>query len=95
MKKFIVFILLAVFLLSNSQSYAINFGYYKSDYEYGLFDSIKFNWKNRKEGQKFIELRTETDEGQRYLKQETKRYNNNNLNENEQFRLIRENTVIY
>ena len=78
-----------------SPSFGVNFGYYKSDYEYGIFDSLKFNWKNRKEGQKFIELRTETKEGQKYLKQETKRHENNNLDENEQYRLIRENTVIY
>ena len=90
------FILLILILSSTViQANAVNFGYYKSDYEYGIFDSIKINWKNRGEGTKFIELRTETQEGQKYLDQETKRHDSNQLDENEQYRLMRENTVIY
>ena len=94
MKKiWATFFLLLIFTSLNQSVYGINFGYYKSDYEYGIFDSIKFNWRNREKGQKFIELRTETEEGRKYLEQETKRYQNDGLNENERFRMIRENTV--
>lgn len=95
MKKIILLIVLTFLFISDISSYATNFGYYKSDYEYGIFDSLKFNWKNREKGQKFIELRTETQEGRKYLEQETKSHEKNNLNENDRYRLMQENTVIY
>ena len=93
MKKTLTIIIIALFLIPAKSAFGVNFGYYKSDYEYGIFDSIKFNWRNREKGQKFIELRTETEEGRKYLEQETKRNENDGLNENDRYRMIRENTI--
>lgn len=62
MKK-IYFIFLFLLFFSNA-SFAVNFGTYKTETEYGLLDGFKWNLFNRKEGQPLVELRSQTPEEQ-------------------------------
>lgn len=41
--------------------FAINFGHYKSETEYGLIDGFKWNFFN-KEGKPFVQIKSETQE---------------------------------
>lgn len=59
MKK--IFCLLALLLLFQGSSFAINFGTYKAETDYGLIDGFKFNFFN-KEGKPWVELKSETEE---------------------------------
>ena len=59
MKK--IFCLLALLLLFQSSSFAINFGTYKAETDYGIIDGFKFNFFN-KEGKPWVELKSETEE---------------------------------
>jgi len=67
MKKF--FCLLALLLLFQSSSFAVNFGSYKAETDYGLLDGFKFNFFN-KEGKPFVELKSETQEEKERLERE-------------------------
>ena len=71
MKK--IFCLLAVFLLFQSSSFAINFGTYKAETDYGLIDGFKFNFFNREEGQPLVQLKSETREEQERIEHERQR----------------------
>lgn len=61
MKK-IYFIIL--FLIISLPTYAVNFGTYKTETEYGLIDGFKWNIFNREKGQPLVELKSETKEEQ-------------------------------
>ena len=67
MKK--IFCLLALLLLFQNSSFAINFGTYKAETEYGLIDGFKFNFFN-KEGKPFVQLKSETEEEQARIERE-------------------------
>lgn len=43
-------------------TYAVNFGTYKTETEYGLIDGFKWNFFNREKGQPLVEIRSETPE---------------------------------
>lgn len=43
-------------------TFAVNFGMYKTETEYGLIDGFKWNIFNREKGQPLVELRSETQE---------------------------------
>jgi len=60
MKK-IYFIFLFLIIFSTS-AFAVNFGTYKTETEYGLIDGFKWNIFNREKGQPLVELRSETPE---------------------------------
>ena len=62
MKKIKAFLFLALFLLSLNGANAMNIGTYKSETDYGLIDGFKFNVFGRREGEKMIELKSETKE---------------------------------
>ena len=49
--------------------YAINFGHYKSETDYGLIDGFKWNFFN-KEGKPLVELKSETEEEIQRLERE-------------------------
>ena len=58
-------ILFATFILSllfQVPSYAVNFGTYKTDTEYGIIDGFKWNFFNREKGQPLVQLKSETEE---------------------------------
>lgn len=67
MKK--IFCLLALFILFQNSSYAVNFGSYKAETEYGLLDGFKWNFFN-KEGKPLVELKSETKEEQARIERE-------------------------
>ena len=68
MKK--IFCLLAVFLLFHGSSYAINFGTYKPETDYGLIDGFKWNFFNREKGQPLVQIKSETKEEQERIEKE-------------------------
>ncbi len=57
-------------ILIQNPLFAMNFGQYKPETEYGLIDGFKFNFFNREEGKKLIEIRSETKEEQERLERE-------------------------
>ena len=67
MKK--LFSILALLLLFQGSSFAVNFGSYKSETDYGLIDGFKWNFFN-KEGKPLVELKSETKEEQERLERE-------------------------
>ena len=67
MKK--IFCLLALLLFFEGSSFAVNFGTYKAETDYGLIDGFKFNFFN-KEGKPLVELKSETQEEQARIERE-------------------------
>ena len=59
MKK--IFVILALLLLFQGSSFAVTFGTYKTETDYGLIDGFKFNFFN-KEGKPLVQLKSETKE---------------------------------
>lgn len=59
MKKFLAY--LFIFLFAQNATIASTFGTYRQEYEYGLFDGIKFNILNRKKDEKIIEVKDDID----------------------------------
>ena len=50
--------------------FAVNFGTYKTETDYGLIDGFKWNFFNREEGQPLVQLKSETKEEQIRLEKE-------------------------
>jgi len=63
MKKILAYCL--IFLLAQNAvteaSFASTFGTYQPEYEYGLFDGLKFNILNRKKDEKIIDVKDDVD----------------------------------
>ena len=68
MKKF--FFIALISLLIQVPSFAINFGHYKSETDYGIIDGFKWNFFNREEGQPLVQIKSETKEEQERLEKE-------------------------
>ena len=64
MKK--IFVILALLLLFQGSSFAVTFGTYKTETDYGLIDGFKWNFFNR-EGKPVVQLKSETPEEQKRL----------------------------
>ena len=62
MKKIKAFLFLALFLFPLNGANAMNIGTYKSETDYGLIDGFKVNVFGSREGEKMIELKSETKE---------------------------------
>lgn len=98
MKKVLLLTLLIFFaactVCSTEKAIAFNIGTYQAETEYGLIDGFKFNFGKKKEGEKFIEVKSETPE-------EIKRLEREKINppkksesyEYEIYRFIQQNTV--
>jgi len=67
MKKIFLLFLLSLCL---SPAWAITFGTYKTETDYGLIDGFKWNFFNREEGQPLVQLKSETKEEQIRLEKE-------------------------
>ena len=67
MKK--IFSILSLILLLQGSSFAINFGSYKAETDYGLIDGFKWNFFN-KEGKPLVELKSETEEEKARIERE-------------------------
>ena len=64
-------LLIAVLLfVTQIPSFAVNFGTYKTETEYGLIDGFKWNFFNREKGKPLVELKSETKEEQIRLERE-------------------------
>ena len=50
--------------------FAVNFGTYKTETDYGLIDGFKWNFFNREKGQPLVEIKSETKEEQIRLEKE-------------------------
>ena len=75
MKKIIV--LLSVLSLLQSQTFAINFGMYKPEEDYGLIDGIQLNFSKRdreQAGDKFIQLKQEVPGEKERMEREKAQY---------------------
>jgi len=81
---------LASFTLPSS---AGNFGMYKPEEEYGLFDGFKFNFFDRKEGQKLIELKSETPEEKERLKRQKEKPEE--YDEYQMYKFMQEGTIAF
>lgn len=68
MKK--IFLILALFLLFQGSSFAVNFGSYKSETEYGLIDGFKWNFFNREKDAPLVQLKSETEEEKARIEKE-------------------------
>ena len=62
MNKYILVALLLIIV--QMPSFAVNFGSYKSETEYGLIDGFKWNFFNREKDQPLVQLKSETKEEQ-------------------------------
>ena len=60
MKK--LFLLFLFMYFTFSPVFAINFGHYKSETDYGLIDGFKWNFFNREENQPLVQVKSETQE---------------------------------
>ena len=56
-------------ILFQGSVFAVNFGSYKTETEYGIIDGFKFNFFNR-DGKPFVQLKSETAEEQARLEKE-------------------------
>ena len=68
MNKYIIIVLFLI--ISQMPSFAVGFGTYKTDTDYGLIDGFKWNFFNREKGQPLVELKSETKEEQIRLEKE-------------------------
>lgn len=68
MKK-IIFTTLILFLVQTSV-FAVGFGSYKTETEYGLIDGFKWNFFNRDKDTPLVQLKSETKEEQLRLERE-------------------------
>lgn len=68
MNKYIIIALFLIF--AQVPSFAINFGTYKTETDYGLIDGFKWNFFNREKDQPLVQLKSETKEEQVRLEKE-------------------------
>ena len=68
MKK--IFYTVLFLVLVAAPSFAVNFGTYKTETDYGLIDGFKWNFFNREKGQPLVQLKSETKEEQERLEKE-------------------------
>ncbi len=68
MKK--IFYTVLFLVLVSVPSFAVNFGTYKTETDYGLIDGFKWNFFNREKGQPLVQLKSETKEEQERLEKE-------------------------
>ena len=92
MKKIKSAILFVIFLSAICPALAVNIGTYKTETEYGLIDGFKFNFFGRRDGEKMIQLKSETKEEQERLERE-KNKPPEKQDEYQLFKFIQENTV--
>ena len=88
MKKFFTILMLVI---TASPVFAINYGMYKPETEYGLIDGFKLNFGSREE---WIELKSETEDEKWRLEKE-KNKPKEEIDENEQYRFMRDGIIPY
>jgi len=68
MKKLLF--ILAFILFIQVPVFALNFGYYKPETDYGLIDGFKWNFFNRKENEPLVQIKSETKEEMERIERE-------------------------
>jgi len=92
-------ILFLTFILSILQlsAFAVNFGTYKTETEYGLIDGFKWNFFNREKGAPLVQLKSETEEEKARIEREKDKPKQkmSDADEVQMYRFMLEDTVIY
>ena len=91
MKKIFFAIILSFTLLP---VFAVNFGTYKTETEYGLIDGFKWNFFNKDKDTPLVQLKSETQEEQKRLERE-KNKPKEEIDEARMYRFMLENTVAF
>lgn len=92
MKKFVIFLILI--LLTQNLTMASTFGTYKPEYEYGLFDGIKFNLLNKeKKDDKIIQIREDADKKIEKTEESKEIRDKKDDDEYQMYKFMLENTV--
>jgi len=86
--------ILSVFSLS---AFAVNFGTYKTETEYGLIDGFKWNFFNRDKDAPFVQLKSETPEEKARLEREKGKPKEkmSDADEVQMYKFMLDNTVVY
>ena len=94
MKKiFFVFAVVFIFSFLLNPVFAINFGTYKTETDYGLIDGFKWNFFN-KDGKPLVQLKSDTIEEQERLERE-KNKSKEQVDEIRMYRFMLEDTVAF
>ena len=68
MKK--LFLSVFISFLFSTSAFAVNFGHYKSETDYGLIDGFKWNFFNREENTPLVQIKSETKEEKERIEKE-------------------------
>ena len=68
MNKYIIIVLFLA--ITQLPSFAVNFGHYKTETEYGLIDGFKWNFFNRDKDKPLVQLKADTEEEKIRLEKE-------------------------
>lgn len=96
MKKILAHILIfafATFCLAENSAGATTFGTYRQEYEYGLFDGIKFNFFNKKKGEKAIQLKEDVDKKIEKTEESKELQNKKDDDEYQMYKFMLDNTI--
>ena len=84
---------LFIFLFTQSITPASTFGTYRQEYEYGLFDGIKFNILNRKKDEKIIDIKDDADKKTEKTKESKEVQDKKDDDEYQMYKFILDETV--
>ena len=70
MNRLFFIFFMALFLILPQDTFAVTFGSYKSETDYGLIDGFKWNILGRKKGDPWVEIKSETKEEQLRIERE-------------------------
>ena len=95
MKK--ILFLIFIFFILNPPVFAVNFGMYKTETEYGLIDGFKWNFFGRDKNQPLVQLKSETEEEKARLEREKGKPKETLTDEEEvqMYRFMLQDTVVY
>ncbi len=95
MKKIFTYLILTTIInISVScEVFASTFGTYKPEYEYGLFDGIKFNLLNKKKGEKILDVKDDVDKRIEQTKTTKEAQDKKDDDEYQMYKFMLENTI--
>ena len=91
MKKIFVYFLLILF--AQNAASATTFGTYRAEYEYGLFDGIKFNLLNKKKGEKILDVKDDVDKKMEKTKESKEIQDKKDDDEYQMYKFMLDNTI--
>lgn len=93
MKRFLIYLISALLIFGSLPSQAATFGTYRQEYEYGLFDGVRFNILNKKKDDKVIELKDDIDKKVEKTKESKAEQDKKDDDEYQMYRFMLENTI--